>query len=152
MEMKGDRVTVWVGSPGSLGICKTEGECQTPSQKRAMWNHTASPSKAALLVSSSCLQPLCLSKWNLFLSIPFSLNLSLWHGENRGNYSKCLPWIIVSPLMHSPLGSSYVKRLNPTALTTHGASKETQFSQCSLSLCFWAPSSNVSPDRGPSLP
>lgn len=104
-----------------------------------MWNHTALPLKSELLVSSYCPRLLSLSKWNLFLSSPFSLNLSLWYSEKRANYSKCLCCIIVSPFMHSPLGSSYVKRLNPTALTTHRASKETRFSQCSLFLCFWVP-------------
>ena len=108
--------------------------------------------KAELLVSCYCPQLFSLSRWNLFLSIPFSLNLSLWYSEKRANYSKCLCWSIVSPLVHSPLGSSYVKWLNPTALTTHRANKETQFSQCSLFLCFWVSSRYVGPDLGPFPP
>lgn len=85
----------------------------------------------------------------LFLSSPFSLNLSLWYREKRTNYSKCLCCIIISPLMCSPLGCSYMKWLNPTGLSQQRDSKETQFSHYGLFLLSRSPGNYLSLDLGP---
>lgn len=138
-ERKGGSVCGWgpLAPRGLLGRGRGEARaalrsvrCETT--QRYLW-------RLELLVSSYCSPLLSLSKWNLSLSSPFSLNFSLWYSEKRPNYSKHLCCVIISLFMLSSLESRDVKRPNPTALTTHRASKETLLSQCSLLLCFWVP-------------
>lgn len=127
---------------GALGSAGKRASARL-SQKREMWNRAASPLEAELVVSSYPSLAVIAIQMELFLSSPFSLNLSLWYREKRTNYSKCLCCIITFNVFSSGV------QLCEMAKSHRIETAKRLFSHYGLFLLSRSPGSYLSLDLGP---